>query len=276
MCYRLTNFLLYILFQVGETEQVGPNLEDLELARVGIDACEIKALFNFAKGFAFAHLPGTVYFFEKETPHKYRKRNIYKVPDHHIEIEEAEEPDKTIMNEINFMSINISEDRLVATCKETQIYVVRLWGQDINMASEISFTEMGMNLHHGPIGGMAVCAWKPIFVTSGAYDKTLRVWNFETESLELYKKYLEDIHGLSLHPTGLFIIVGFSDKLRFLTILMDDFATTREFPVRNCKLCSFSNLGHLFAAANGNVIQVYSSISFEHLFNLKGHNGRVS
>lgn len=240
------------------------------------DTNEIRALFNFNKGFAFAFGPGTVYFYEKETPHKYRKRNIFKIPDNHIEHEEAEETDEIVMNEVNCMSINVSEDRLLATCNETQIYVVRLWGQDLNVAPEIPFQEMGMKLHHGPIGGMAVCAWKPIFITSGAYDRTLRIWNFENETVELYKKYLEDILGLDLHPTGLFAIVGFSDKLRFLTILMDDFSTTREFPVRNCKLCSFSKLGHLFAAANGNVIQVYSSISFEHMFNLKGHNGRVS
>ncbi|KAI4457029.1 cilia- and flagella-associated protein 57 [Holotrichia oblita] len=273
--YTATEFMV-LNFKVAEGgESNGAAIEEIEFTKYG-DTQEIRALFNFNKGFAYAHSPGTVYLFEKETPHKYRRRNIFKIPDNHIEHEEAEEASQIVMNEINFLSINISEDRLLASCNETQLYVVRLWGQDLNAAPEIQFQEMGMNLHHGPIGGMAVCAWKPIFITSGAYDRTLRIWNFENETLELYKKYLEDIHGLDLHPTGLFTIVGFSDKLRFLTILMDDFSTTREFPVRNCKLCSFSNLGHLFAAANGNVIQVYSSISFEHMFNLKGHNGRVT
>ena len=39
--------------------------------------------------------------------------------------------------------------------------------------------------------------------------------------------------------------------------------------------CSFSNGGHLFAAVHGNVIQVYSSTTFENVANLKGHNGKV-
>ena len=40
--------------------------------------------------------------------------------------------------------------------------------------------------------------------------------------------------------------------------------------------CSFSNGGHLFAAVHGNVIQLYSSTTFENVGNLKGHNGKVT
>lgn len=32
----------------------------------------------------------------------------------------------------------------------------------------------------------------------------------------------------------------------------------------------------MFAAVNGNVIQIYSVMSFENILNLKGHNGKVS
>ena len=39
--------------------------------------------------------------------------------------------------------------------------------------------------------------------------------------------------------------------------------------------CLFSNGGHLFAAVHGNVIQLYSSTTFENVGNLKGHNGKV-
>ena len=39
--------------------------------------------------------------------------------------------------------------------------------------------------------------------------------------------------------------------------------------------CAFSNGGHLFAAVHGNIIQIYSSASFENVSNLKGHNGKV-
>jgi len=39
--------------------------------------------------------------------------------------------------------------------------------------------------------------------------------------------------------------------------------------------CCFSNGGHHFAAVQGNVIQIYSTVTCELLVNLKGHNNRV-
>lgn len=42
--------------------------------------------------------------------------------------------------------------------------------------------------------------------------------------------------------------MGFSDKLRLLNLLMDDIRACREFPIRGCRECRFSNGGHLFAA----------------------------
>lgn len=75
---------------------------------------------------------------------------------------------------------------------------------------------------------------------------------------------------------GLYTLIGFSDKLRFMVLTLDDIHPCREFPIHGCSECCFSNNGHLFAAVNGNVIHVYSSVSFEKLYNLKGHNGKVN
>ena len=46
---------------------------------------------------------------------------------------------------------------------------------------------------------------------------------------------------------------------------------TSSFPFQ----CSFGNGGHMFAAAPGNIIQIYSTSTFENIANLKGHNGKV-
>lgn len=134
---------------------------------------------------------------------------------------------------------------------------------------------MGPSLHRGGIFNIAVCLWKPILVTVSREDRSIRIWNYETSDLIVNRVYQEDIYGVSLHPTGLYVLVGFSGKLRFLTVLIDDFAVTREFAIRYCSVIRFSTQGHLFAAVNGNVIQIYSSISFENVINLKGHNGKV-
>ncbi|XP_068808902.1 cilia- and flagella-associated protein 57 isoform X4 [Struthio camelus] len=94
-------------------------------------------------------------------------------------------------------------------------------------------------------------------------------------TLELYKQYQEEAYTVSLHPTGLFCLVGFSDKLRLTSLLYEDMHVFKEFTVRGCRECAFSNGGHLFAAVNGNVIHIYSTTTFENVNNLKGHSGKI-
>ncbi|XP_044252622.1 cilia- and flagella-associated protein 57 [Tribolium madens] len=236
----------------------------------------IRSLIQFPRGFAFGYLTGTVHLYEMETPHKFIKRNIFKIPDHTI-TREYEEEDEGKITIVNCVAINPTQGKLMVTCKESQIYQATLWMQDsaITTAVESWFTEYGSALHNGPIGSMAVCNWKPILLTAGRNDRTLKIWNYETEELELMQKFQDDLYGVALHPSGLYAIVGFSDKLRFLTVMIEEFEMTREFNIRVCKMCVFSKMGYLFAAANGNVIQIYSTITFEMLYNLKGHNGRI-
>lgn len=53
--------------------------------------------------------------------------------------------------------------------------------------------------------------------------------------LELYKEFAEEAYSIALHPLGYFILVGFSDKLRLMNLLIDDIRTFKEFPIRGCK-----------------------------------------
>lgn len=54
-------------------------------------------------------------------------------------------------------------------------------------------------------------------------------------SLELYKEFQEEAYSVALHPTGLFALVGFSDKLRLMNLLIDDIRTFKEFTIRGCR-----------------------------------------
>ncbi|KER19817.1 hypothetical protein T265_11498 [Opisthorchis viverrini] len=54
-------------------------------------------------------------------------------------------------------------------------------------------------------------------------------------SLELCKQFAEEAYSIALHPTGLYILVGFSDKLRLMNLLIDDIRTFHEFPIRGCR-----------------------------------------
>lgn len=53
--------------------------------------------------------------------------------------------------------------------------------------------------------------------------------------LELYKEFAEEAYSIALHPSGLFILVGFSDKLRLMNLLIDDIRTFKEFTIRGCR-----------------------------------------
>uniref|UniRef100_K3X1G7 Uncharacterized protein n=1 Tax=Globisporangium ultimum (strain ATCC 200006 / CBS 805.95 / DAOM BR144) TaxID=431595 RepID=K3X1G7_GLOUD len=124
------------------------------------------------------------------------------------------------------------------------------------------------------VTGMDVCVRKPILVTCGL-DKTVRVWNYLDRCCEVAKQFTEEAHSVSCHPSGLYLLVGFADKLRLMNILMDDIRSFKEFAVKACRECQFSTGGHLFAAVNGNTIQVFSLFSCELVANLRGHNGKV-
>ncbi|XP_075972690.1 testes of unusual size isoform X1 [Anticarsia gemmatalis] len=235
----------------------------------------VTSFVNFAKGFAFACGPGYVHMFEKETPHHWRKRNVFRISKKSYK-HTRENPMWSPLDDIKHVTIDPNQETLLITTLRKQLYYVKLFGQHMLQNPEIAFAELGPAMHYGRINSLDMCAWKPIFMTSGEYDKSIRIWNYMTDDVEMIKLYQEEIHCVSLHPTGLFAIVGFSDKLRFMVVLIDDFEVMREFPIRNCKRAKFSTNGHTFAAVNGQVIQVFSSVSFQNVFNLKGHNGRIT
>ncbi|KAG2522825.1 hypothetical protein JM18_002955 [Phytophthora kernoviae] len=124
------------------------------------------------------------------------------------------------------------------------------------------------------VTGMDVCVRKPLLVTC-SLDRTVRVWNYIDRTCEVAKRFNEEAFSVACHPSGLHLLVGFADKLRLLNILMDDIRSFKELPVKACRECQFSTGGHLFAAVNGNTIQVFSLFTGELVATLRGHNGKV-
>lgn len=110
---------------------------------------------------------------------------------------------------------------------------------------------------------------KLILASFSANDQTVRIWNFETGKIELVKKYQSAISALALHPTGLFVAVGFSDKLHLMEILLDTLKTVKSFDFPKCDELVFSHQGHLLACAYQNVITIFSVFAFNILGTLK-------
>ncbi|KAI8585396.1 WD40-repeat-containing domain protein [Geranomyces variabilis] len=171
------------------------------------------------------------------------------------------------------MAISPSEDNFVATTETNQIFALMLAGTEVK-GEESRFEIFSQPFHHGQITGCDTCIRKPLVVTCST-DRSVRVWNYLDSTSELVKYFPEEAFSVAIHPSGLYILVGFSDKLRLMNLLIDDIRTFREFTIRGCRECRFSNGGQYFAAVHGNTIQIYSTWNFENLGNLKGHNGKV-
>lgn len=54
-------------------------------------------------------------------------------------------------------------------------------------------------------------------------------------SLELLKEFQEEAYSIAIHPSGLFLLVGFSEKLRLMNILIDDIRPFKEIMIRGCR-----------------------------------------
>ncbi|NXL26795.1 CFA57 protein, partial [Glaucidium brasilianum] len=232
---------------------------------------QISAVAAYSKGFACSSSPGVVLLFEKT-----KEKEVYK------ESQEIWLPQDLLSSELKksgrqdiiCICFSPSEETMVVNTNKNQLYMFTMLSTDLMKEKAAYFAYLTFPLHSAPITGMDICVWKPILATC-SLDRSVRIWNYKANTLELYKEYQEEAYTVSLHPTGLFCLVGFSDKLRYLSLLHEDMRVFKEFSVRKCRECSFSNRGHLFAVVNGNVIQIYSSITFENINNLKGHSGKI-
>ncbi|XP_051664419.1 cilia- and flagella-associated protein 57 isoform X3 [Manacus candei] len=232
---------------------------------------QISAVAAYSKGFACSPSPGVVLLFEKTKGQEaYEESQEIWLPQDQFRTE----PKKSDRQDITCICFSPSEETMVISTNKNQLYMFPMVSSKLIREKTSYFAYLNFPLHSDSITGLDMCIWKPILATC-SLDRSVRIWNYKTNTLELCKEYQEEAYTVSLHPTGLFCLVGFSDKLRFISLLYEDMHVFKEFAVRKCRECSFSNGGHLFAAVNGNVIQIYSSITFDNVTNLKGHSGKI-
>ncbi|XP_055202456.2 cilia- and flagella-associated protein 57 isoform X2 [Gorilla gorilla gorilla] len=232
---------------------------------------QVFAIAAYSKGFACSAGPGRVLLFEKmEEKDFYRESREIRIPVD-PQSNDPSQPDK---QDVLCLCFSPSEETLVASTSKNQLYSITMSLTEISKGEPAHFEYLMYPLHSAPITGLATCIRKPLIATC-SLDRSIRLWNYETNTLELFKEYQEEAYSISLHPSGHFIVVGFADKLRLMNLLIDDIRSFKEYSVRGCGECSFSNGGHLFAAVNGNVIHVYTATSLENISSLKGHTGKI-
>lgn len=118
------------------------------------------------------------------------------------------------------------------TTSTAQLFSLSLLGHDVLKADEAPVFEAVLtNFHSGAILGMDVCTRKPLVVTCGM-DKSVRVWNYLEKTCELCKFFNEEAYSVAFHPSGFHLIIGFSDKLRLMNLLMEDMRTYKDIPIK--------------------------------------------
>ncbi len=130
------------------------------------------------------------------------------------------------------------------------------------------------SFHYGSILGMDVASNKPLIITSGS-DRSIRVWNYIENTLEVVKYFPEEAISVSLHPSGLYVLAAFTNSIKLMTLLIDDIRPFWESNIPGCKECSFSNGGQFFAVVLGSTVQIYNTWSFRIAGTCKGSKTKV-
>jgi len=219
---------------------------------------------SFSKGFVTGGDDGLIRQFEKSDDPKEVYRQTKKI-----------QLDNGTGVCVRNLALSPSEETLAVSTSTAQLYQLSLLSSDLLKAEEAPVFESVLTpFHTGPILGMDVCTRKPLVVTCGL-DKSVRVWNYLEKTCELCKFFNEEAYSVAFHPSGFHLIIGFSDKLRLMNLLMEDIRMYKDIPIKACRECRFSNGGQYFAAVNNTWIQVFKTYTCELVANLRGHNNKV-
>jgi WD40 repeat protein len=171
------------------------------------------------------------------------------------------------------MALSPTEDMICAATTDNQLLCMP--ADNLNSIQSEHVKYMICSFHGPkPIVGLDTCYRKPLFATCSK-DNAVKIWNFQRMELELNKTFPEETNCVALHPAGLHIAIGFSDKLRIYHILVDDLKLCHEIAIKNCRECKFSDGGNFLGVANGNTINIFSFFSGEKVIDLRGHNSKI-
>ncbi|KPI86830.1 hypothetical protein ABL78_4107 [Leptomonas seymouri] len=167
-----------------------------------------------------------------------------------------------------------AEEMLAFLTSTKQMYTLNVPNADFTKAEDIVFQPVGQPFHTNSIAAVDTCAQRPVVATASR-DGSVFLWNTITNVVELRKHFREEILSMAMHPSGLHMIIAFTDSLRVYNIYEKDLCEYKRLSVRNCAACRFSHGGQYFAVANSTIIHVYYSYTCELLGHLRGHNSKV-
>ncbi|KAJ9467512.1 77 kDa echinoderm microtubule-associated protein [Diplonema papillatum] len=263
------------------------------------DGLSIDVIAAYSKGFICGGADGTIHVYEQSDEKElYRKTRTMKIESRRdsdaAQAAGSGQPEKEGPI-IKSLSLSPQEEILaVATCHGTataqassgapsllsgqstygQLYSVNLASSESSKSDSLQPECLVAPFHTAPITGIDTCIRKPLIATCSK-DHTIRIWNYVEHTLEICKTFPVEAMSIAMHPSGLHILVGFADKLRFMNLYGDDIKEFKSFNMRSCPECKFSHGGQYFAFVHGQVIQLYSTYTCEPVAPLRGPTGKI-
>jgi WD40 repeat protein len=208
----------------------------------GIEAWSAYCIIPYSKGFLVGGDESRILIFENN-PEDLRRP--------YVRSQKSLSVDKHPISKILSLSLSPSEETLVCTLDNAQLYSVLFSSEREEVAEPLMY-----NFHNGRVTGLDVCIRKPLIVTCGL-DKYVRIWNYVDKKMEVEASFNEEPYSVAFHPSGFHVIVGFADKLRLMNVFRDVLKPFKDLQIKACKEVRFSHGGHMFAVANGSNIQIF-------------------
>lgn len=87
-------------------------------------------------------------------------------------------------------------------------------------------------------------------------DRTVRIWNYHTGKCELTKSFLAEserdieLLDIALHPSGYYLAIAFTDKVKIYFIMDGEFKIYRELDLKKCKVLRYSTMGQYLSCVD--------------------------
>lgn len=167
-----------------------------------------------------------------------------------------------------------AEEMLAFLTSTKQIYSLNVPNADFTKAEDMVFQPVGQPFHTGGVVAVDTCVQRPLVATAGR-DGSVFLWNSITNVVEMRNSFQEEIVCMAMHPSGLHMIIAFTDSMRVFNIYEKELCEFKRLSIRNCTACRFSHGGQYFAVANSTIIHVHYTYTCELLGHLRGHNSKV-
>eukprot|EP00817_Percolomonadidae_sp_ATCC50343_P006634 CAMPEP_0117419798 /NCGR_PEP_ID=MMETSP0758-20121206/1285_1 /TAXON_ID=63605 /ORGANISM="Percolomonas cosmopolitus, Strain AE-1 (ATCC 50343)" /LENGTH=1097 /DNA_ID=CAMNT_0005201073 /DNA_START=377 /DNA_END=3670 /DNA_ORIENTATION=+ len=209
----------------------------------------------------------TIYEESKDEQELYRRVSTIQIDNDGL----YEPEDLTITN----FTYDEVHELLALTTVSGQLFYVNVSSSDLLRDSEsIKISYLTMPFHLKTITGIDTCIRKP-FIATCSLDGTVRVLDYHKSSLVVCQRFNTPCYSIAIHPSGLYCVVGFADKLKFLKILGTTLVEEKFFAVRKCEEVKFCHGGQYFAAVNGTIINIYNTFTLQPIHSLRGHTGKI-